>query len=274
MIRGVSSKRVWDATRRLTTLVAFVVLGMIVARPVGAQVSLEGHVVDDLSDLPLSHVRLVVQAEDGNPLDTAVTDEQGYFRFELDRNRSVRLAASRAGYRDAISPVLRTDDHAHLGLEFRLHPDVVLLAPLAVVVRSPREANPVLGDFYARLEGDAPGVYLTEEDIRQRSTSSLSDLVATVPGIRVQRSGRGVGRAHVSTARSISGLAGSSCPVQIFLDGTLANRVGALALDELVSPHQVTGIEIHRGLSSVPAEFLNEYSRCGVIAIWTKRHQP
>jgi hypothetical protein len=41
-----------------------------------------------------------------------------------------------------------------------------------------------------------------------------------------------------------------------------------------VEPADVEAIEIFKGLASVPAEFLNPQSRCGVIAIWTKRSLP
>ena len=42
-------------------------------------------------------------------------------------------------------------------------------------------------------------------------------------------------------------------------------------IDEVISPGSVEGIEVYRGLSTVPAEFLNPDAECGVIAIWTRR---
>ena len=64
------------------------------------------------------------------------------------------------------------------------------------------------------------------------------------------------------------------CPVQIFLDGMLATRNndgGGVLVDDLVSPLDVEVIEVFRGLSSIPPEFLTPQARCGVVAIWTRR---
>jgi outer membrane receptor for ferrienterochelin and colicin len=67
---------------------------------------------------------------------------------------------------------------------------------------------------------------------------------------------------------------------QIFVDGFLVNRrmVGVngnrpsdFRIDDVVSPASVEGIEVYRGLSTVPPEFLNPDAVCGVIAIWTRR---
>ena len=64
------------------------------------------------------------------------------------------------------------------------------------------------------------------------------------------------------------------------MDGFLINRREASVLgarpmdyriDDMVLPSSVEGIEIYRGLSTVPPEFLNPDAECGVIAIWTRR---
>ena len=72
-----------------------------------------------------------------------------------------------------------------------------------------------------------------------------------------------------------------NCATQIFVDGFLVNRRMVqpngtqgpedIRIDDVVSPASVEGIEVYRGLSTVPAEFLNPDAACGVIAIWTKR---
>ncbi len=73
------------------------------------------------------------------------------------------------------------------------------------------------------------------------------------------------------------GASAGGCPVQVYLDGMHLNRndgpehVRAVAIDDYVSPGSVLGIEIYRGLSTVPPEFLNRYARCGVVALWTLR---
>ena len=65
----------------------------------------------------------------------------------------------------------------------------------------------------------------------------------------------------------------TNCPARFFIDGNSVALQG-MSIDELVSPSDVEGIEIYKGMSSVPSEFsgrsINDDSRCGVVAIWTK----
>ena len=74
--------------------------------------------------------------------------------------------------------------------------------------------------------------------------------------------------------------AGYNCTTQIFVDGFLVNRRTGygqgyrpedIRIDDVVTPASIEGIEIFRGLSTVPAEFLSPDADCGVIAIWTRR---
>jgi hypothetical protein len=74
---------------------------------------------------------------------------------------------------------------------------------------------------------------------------------------------------------------GRGCPVQVFVDGLLmtasvmdasgATENAGAAIDDFVSPLSVEGIEVYRGLSTVPPEFLTPEADCGVVAIWTRR---
>lgn len=54
-----------------------------------------------------------------------------------------------------------------------------------------------------------------------------------------------------------------------FCLGCLCLAAGLLAAAP--APGLVEGIEIYRGLSTVPAQFLNSDAKCGVVAIWTRR---
>ncbi len=97
----------------------------------------------------------------------------------------------------------------------------------------------------------------------------LSEVLVTLPGVRVGQGRGGAGARSISIGRAIPG-----CQVQIFLDGVQMNRGGAgggVLIDDLVSPLDVEVVEVFRGLGSIPAEFLTLQARCGVIAIWTRR---
>ena len=56
------------------------------------------------------------------------------------------------------------------------------------------------------------------------------------------------------------------CYPQYFLDGTESTPYFA----RNTPPQDVQGVEIYRGSSETPGEFIGSNSGCGVIAIWTK----
>jgi hypothetical protein len=43
------------------------------------------------------------------------------------------------------------------------------------------------------------------------------------------------------------------------------------AIDDYVHPNEVEGIEIYRGESDTPAEFITRWVGCGTVVIWTRR---
>ena len=53
----------------------------------------------------------------------------------------------------------------------------------------------------------------------------------------------------------------------VYLDNA---PVGTSALDSLVLPIEVAGVEVYRGAASLPGEFGGSDSRCGVVVVWTK----
>lgn len=239
----------------------------------GAQVSVHGRVLDDETQAPVSAAMVVLTDPGGRTMQETVSDSGGFFRFEPVDRRAVRLEVSRLGYEDITTAVLRFDEYSFFRVEVRLAPDAVLLAPLEVVARS-SIASPVLSGFENRRRSAAAGWFFTREEIEELSPALVSDVLARVPGVRLESSGRGTQRT-VSMSRS-AGLAGGACPVQVYVDGFKLNpsRSGAVAVDETVSPRSVEGIEVYRGLSSVPAPFMNPEAHCGVIAIWTRRGGP
>lgn len=237
-----------------------------------AQVEIEGAIIDDSTGEPISGATVELLDGDERFLQRTISDERGIFVFRMTRHRPVSIEVRRIGYRTVLTPPLSTRRDEQLGVEIRMSTEAVLLAPLEVVVRStPGYDESVLSRFRFRAEAGVAGHFISREEIRRRNASHLSQLLEVVPGVRLTTSGRGSGGRRVQMARALPGPGGGGCPVQIFLDGTLANRDGNTVIDDLVSPNDVEGIEIYRGMSSVPPEFLNPNARCGVIGIWTRR---
>jgi len=235
-------------------------------------VEVRGTVVDHVTEEPLDGVALVVLDSYGQHLARRTTDENGEFTFTVKNRAGIQLRARRIGYREVTTPFLPFEGRDLFVVELHLDTEAVPLAPLTVTARSEAIRRPVLSHFDDRVEGGF-GWYFTREDIEEIRPIMVSDLLGQVPGVRLESSGRGNYRRTVTMARSSVGPGGGPCPVQIFLDGRLMTRgnVMEVPVDDLVTPEVVEGIEVYRGLSTVPAEFLTPSSRCGVVAIWTRR---
>ena len=131
------------------------------------------------------------------------------------------------------------------------------------------------------------GFYLSARDVSRRKPLVLSDLLRSVPGLRIDRTvtdstsllmratvdARPTGNVVVDTIatflrRDQTG-SGDWCSPAIFLDGQLLRGLSTQDLDEWVHPEVIVGIEVYRGIS-VPAQFQAALIGCGSIVIWTK----
>ncbi len=242
-----------------------------------AQVQLQGRVLDDATGRPILSARVFLLNRYSKTIGYAVTDDSGRFEFQPREAGRLRLEAKALGYSPAVTPLLWIlEDRDFAGVEIRLDPHAVLLAPVEVVALSPPKGSAVLENAeFRRTHGF--GYQITRAQIEKRNPLRLSDILEEAPGLYAERRGSGASGRTIRMGRSPTGLGGGDCPVQIFLDGRLATRDvagGDVEVDELASPLDVEVIEVFKGLSSIPPEFLTPQARCGVIAIWTKRSLP
>jgi len=236
-----------------------------------AQVRIVGRVIEDKSALPIGFADVTIRSPGGATLGQVEADEFGNFEFTVRRGYGVRIHAARIGYKENTTPLLYFDEHRLLQVEVRLDPEAILLAPLEIVAWSEVIDNAMLEGYWRRVESGL-GIYITREQVEARNPGFVSDLLREVPG--VQMSGGTVGaRPSVRMVRASN----RNCATQIFVDGFLVNprditgEPEDFRIDDMVSPASVEGIEVYRGLSTVPPEFLNPDAACGVIAIWTRR---
>ena len=258
---------------RLKTFIPLA-LALFSSMPAAGQVRVEGRVIDDLTTTPIPGAEVHVLSRDGSVLRRTTSNDMGIFTFEVRRASAVRIRASRLGYESATTPILYFGEREFFRVEVRLDPDAILLAPLEVIAWSERPDDAVLEGFRRRLE-TGMGTYITRKEFEDRRPSFVTDLLREVPGLQVAGSGSGT-RPIVRVERAGS----RDCMTQVFVDGFLVNRRSLSAdgfrpmdfrIDDVVSPNSIEGIEIYKGLGTVPAEFLNPDAVCGVIAIWTKR---
>ncbi len=229
------------------------------------QVTIQGRVIADASGVPVYKARVTVVNPSGRSIAEQETDHNGSFLFRVAGTGPHRLQTAAIGYTPVTAPPLWIEDFDWVGVEIRLAQRAVLLAPLEIVA-AVSALSPVHDNLRHRLVRGV-GTYITREEIERRRPMYVSDVLATLPGVTLEGSGRG-NRRRIVVERSLPG-----CAAQVFLDGILANRgQGAdFAIDDIVSPLDIEAIEVYRGLSTVPPEFYNPDSRCGVIAIWTRR---
>ncbi|HLM68463.1 MAG TPA: TonB-dependent receptor plug domain-containing protein, partial [Longimicrobium sp.] len=152
----------------------------------------------------------------------------------------------------------------------------VALEPVTVVARSPRRVSPTLRGFYQRMS-NGPGRFVTREEIESRRPTRVTDVLRNMPNLNLIPGRGGMGGGTMSRGSS-----GGRCSVVFFIDGMLVStpangvpwRGGARTdrpIDDYVQPGDIEGIEIYRGESDTPAEFVTRYVSCGTIVIWTRR---
>ena len=114
------------------------------------------------------------------------------------------------------------------------------------------------------------GRFITEKDIERRRPIFLSDLLWTIPGVRVSR---GVGLQQNVAMR---GLFSDRCLPSLFLNGFamfLADFGSApfsfADLDAMVRPDDVLAMEIYAS-GQVPPALGMGMTGCGAIAVWTR----
>jgi hypothetical protein len=94
------------------------------------------------------------------------------------------------------------------------------------------------------------GVYLTEEEIKQRFVSNPLHLLQGIAGVRVTNSGVAFARCKANVAYWVDGIR--------YRDG----------IPGYVSPATIVGVEVYRGVAQLPAEFLDD--ACAAVVIWTR----
>lgn len=238
--------------------------------PAPAQVILMGIVQEDETAMPISGARVEILDARNRQLAVRYTDDHGHFEVRLPTRDRYRLRASRLGYRATTTPILWMDGYDNIHVDLRMDPEAVLLAPLEVVARSRPSTSPILESFFDR-QRSGMGHFFTSADIATRQPGRITDLLETLPGVRLESSGRGMDRVIYMSRGT------RACPAQVYVDGLLLNRRDmtgrdmGFTLDQAVSPLSVVGMEVYTGLSSVPAEFLSPEASCGVVAVWTRR---
>lgn len=108
------------------------------------------------------------------------------------------------------------------------------------------------------------GYYLDADQLKMRQTSQFSDMLRTVPGLRVVPAGDGTN--VIQSSRDPTG----GC-VTFYVDGSPWQQMTPGDLDTFVRPEEVAALEVYNG-ATTPAQFQQAgNSGCTTVVIWTQR---
>jgi hypothetical protein len=134
------------------------------------------------------------------------------------------------------------------------------LSPVEVV--SARDQGLQKVGFTDRKRSSAGGYFMDPDELARRNATQFTDLLRTVPGIRVSSTN---GQASISSTRSATG---GGC-VTVWVDGSPWQQLEAGDLDSYVRPDEVSAIEVYNGIS-VPPQFVQAGQNCAAVVVWTK----
>jgi hypothetical protein len=242
---------------------------LLAAAPLGAQrVMLDGVIRDDATNAAIPQARIELLGPFMQRIGTRQVDSLGTFRFPLRRFGEYRVRVSAPGYGPVDAP-LRTEAFAYNSVEIRLRRGGTLATPVAFLARTQLLPPAALDGYYMR-QRMGRGAFITRTHVELIRPGYISDLIATAPGVTLQRAGPdGEHRTLVSQA--------SGCPLRVYVDGEplpprpATAEPGPSALDGSVDQTIVEGIEVYVDPALLPAELGGGTESCGAVGVWTRR---
>lgn len=260
------------------------------AAPGHAQ-TVAGVVREAESGAPIAGAIVTASFEAGQHLGSIVTDSTGRFVVRAWRAGNFRLNVEHTGFLSR-SVAVAAALGERVEIVISLHASVAVLDTVEVKARVRLQlAEMGLGGFEERRRwGELLGIgrFLGPQEVA--GAGRIETVLAQVPGLRLVNHPVCDGIKIVVSGRSfmsIRNLRGGGgrcsdmtpakeaemgiCRVSFVVDGVPARLSGSERIDDLVLSSLVAGIEVYRTPAELPAEYSAANSRCGVVAIWTKR---
>lgn len=157
-------------------------------------------------------------------------------------------------------------------------PVMVLLEPVATVLptmvtrdTARKYLSPALNAFEERRKTNVGGHFITEAELRKSDNRKMTDVARSLPGMQLRCGKPGGPRASecwpVSfRSQSKYAILGGECAVDIYVDGVpySDNDLNKFIVAEYAA------IEYYAGAASVPPQFNQTGSTCGVLLFWTR----
>jgi hypothetical protein len=210
--------------------------------------------VTDSSQRPVFGAEVSLEA-DGRVLARVRSRANGRFEF-LDAPQVPTLVrVRRLGYHPYSETLGAAYDPAAVReLTLVLRAAVIDVAPVVVEERVDRTAGR-LREFYQHKRASRLGLFIEREDIARRDVSHISELLRSMRGVQV------VAHQGVGNRVRVRG-----CRPTVWLNGL---RVMDVEVDEVAHPADVDAIEVYLSIAGMPARFVDQFDKCGAIAVWT-----
>jgi hypothetical protein len=188
----------------------------------------------------------------------SITSDSGDFRLTGLEPGTLVFNVRRIGYEAASFTAVLKPGKTHRAY-FKLTATAQALPTVAV---SDTATHTHWLDQFDRRRASARGTFITRADIDKKSARTGTDLVRTVPGIRLVALRGGAGYQVVMTR----GSGGRLCVPTMFVHGLPYSGM----LDDFIAD-DIEALEIYVGISEVPTELdKNGRGICGAIVVWTR----
>ncbi|MDX1646953.1 MAG: carboxypeptidase regulatory-like domain-containing protein, partial [Longimicrobiales bacterium] len=207
----------------------------------------------------------------GDTLGRAITDERGYFSFDLPESGEYSLVASALGYQAMQSEPVRVGAGEVRIVELSMETRPLPVEGMVVEARADEVQRAELRPtgFYLRLR-EGRGEFLTPGQIeasRARYPQQLFWGMASATTYQRSHDRPGIWN-DVVVIRSRSG---GYCRPSIYVDGVWIREEdmgGGESLADLVRKEDLLGVEVYQWPFGVPPQYAGKQS-CGVILFWT-----
>ena len=229
-----------------------------------------GAVLADSTDQPLAGAE--VSLPDAGL--SALTNDQGVFRLADVPPGEQRVLVRRMGYAP-LDQFVTFAPNAVLSRRILLN-RVVMLDSVIV------EATSVTIPEFEEHRKLGLGHFMTRAELAKRDVSHLSEILETMPGLKIVRDRTYPSKAYAVRSRGatslsqIQGTAIVDCPSSVYLDGWpvygKTDKEGGEPFDvNLIPLNMIEAIEYYSGPAETPAKYSGLNSNCGVLVIWTRR---
>ncbi len=191
-----------------------------------------------------------------------MTNEKGEFALRNLPSGSHVLLARHLGFGAETVPVDLSSREPRQ-VTIKLPKFVAMIDPVVVTAKRVASLDKV---GFTQRQKSGVGFYLGPEQIQRIRPNFLTDVLRTVPSLRISYTPEGE---VVSSSRGVSSLSGSGC-IQYYVDDMPWQSAQPGDINNFVNGSEVVGLEVYQG-SATPAQYTKGgQGDCTTIVVWTK----